>query len=191
MTRMQHREFISAPIRRPAPLYRAPLTFNSVALSIHLSDFFANQMSSPARVRSGMLFGYSENNVLYALLASTAGFSNWYEPGTRVALDIDPRFAIGWSEALLEIFGTQLDWIGNWVVHPDSQLKSIRRDVRRFRPAFKSGLITDRSVLVVVGYSDGVLQTRTYTQVFEQGPTVIDSVISEVAAQGKVWGRRK
>ena len=138
-----------------------------------------------------MLFGYSEDEVLHVLLASTAGLSSWYEADARVALNIDPRFALGWGEALRGLFGSRLDWIGNWVIHPDAQLKSSKRDLRRFRGGFESGLIDDRSILLVVGYMDGTLRTRAYSQVFEEGAVILDSVSSATIAHGQVWKESK
>lgn len=187
MTRISRREFEAAPLRIARQSPTPVLPFTSVALSTSLSDFFAAQMNASSRVRGGLLFGFSENEVLSVLLASTAGPSCWYPPDTRSVLEIDLRFAFGWSESLLAVFGGRLEWVGNWVIHADSQLKSNKRDLRHFRSGFTSGLIHDRSILLIAGYSDGALQTRTYTQVFEEGPTLIETGQTETAAQGQLW----
>lgn len=187
MTRMFQREYEPAALQLHRPLSRPVLAFSEVTVSVQLSDFFAAQTRSDSRVRSGMLFGYSEADVLFVLLATSAGVSNWYPKETRAALEIDPKFAIGWSEAVLSIFGGRLDWVGNWVVHPDSQLKSNKRDLRSFRSGFESGLIHDRSILLVSGYADGVLQMRAYTRVFEEGPALIPVHQTETTAQGQLW----
>jgi len=132
--------------------------------------FFSAQLASPSRVRGGLLFGFVERDVLKVMFASTAGASVWYKPGARTVIDIDPRFALGWSEAVQTIHGTRFDWVGNWVSHADGQLRSQDRDLRRFKGAFRSGIADDEYLLLVVGYANGELKCRMYTDKDKRPP---------------------
>ena len=176
MTRMHNREFaaVSAGQSSASASYQVLPYFESVELGSGVIPFLKAQIKSPSRVRGGLLFGYSEADVLHVLLAGTAGVSSWYGPGERTVLDIDPRFALGWGEALLSVAGTRLDWVGNWVTHPNGQLKTPERNIRRFRSGFRSGLIDDRSILLVVGYMDGMLRFRAINRGADGVPTVLE-----------------
>lgn len=187
MTRVYRREFGSASFGSPVPVnhlldVQEPIT--SVAMSPEVDAFFREQMLSPVRVRGGLLFGFREGEILHILLASTPGVPAWYSSTTGAVLNVDSRFALGWSEALISVFGSRIDWVGNWVVHPDEKLKSIERDVNRFRECFASRLVDDKNILVVIGWLDGSIKLRAYNRSFEGTINLLQSDVSKQTLRG-------
>ena len=176
MKRILQREYGFASHGGLYETYQPPSAFTSVALSPEISSFFTEQMTSPSRVQGGLLFGYSEKEVLHLVVASSAGVANWYDPDVRAVLNIDTRFAFGWNEALTSIFGNRISWVGNWIAHPDGLLKSEKRDIRRFRDVFHSGLVDERHVLLVLGWADQDLRFTTYNKRRNTEPTSLDSM---------------
>lgn len=161
--RVQQREFwVPAG---PAP---APLTEREALTQVHLVPAVVKelrrQLYSPARARGGLLFGFQENETLHVVLASSAGAPDWYGGAGREILDVDARFALGWSEALFGLLGGRVDWVGNWIAYADGQLRSERRDLRRFKRGHRLGIFDDRTALVVVGWEDEALGYRAYAQ---------------------------
>lgn len=138
-----------------------------------------DQLYSPARVRGGLLYGFHQGDTLHIVLASTAGSPSWYRQRRRELLDIDERFALGWSEALINVMGDGVDWVGNWIAYADSQTQSEKRDLRWFKRGQRSGLFDDSAVLlVVVGWNEGELDCRTYVQGVDGQPEQIQYVKS-------------
>ncbi|GHF58546.1 hypothetical protein GCM10017781_38540 [Deinococcus metalli] len=121
------------------------------------------QLLSPTRIRGGLLFGYQEQHTLHVLLASTAGAPTWYPDTPRDVLQIDPRFTVGWSEALATLWPGRVDWIGNWIIHPDSQSAAAKHDHRLVRQGHTLGVLDDRSILLIPSWNEGVLEFRSYT----------------------------
>ncbi|WP_180970255.1 hypothetical protein [Deinococcus planocerae] len=162
--RAQHREFWRPSGPSAPPLGEAE-ALGEVVLLGNVTTFLRRQLSSPARVRGGLLFGYHDDERLHVLLASSAGVPGWYEEGrSRRVLEVDARFTLGWSEALFEVLGGRVDWVGNWLAHPDGQLRSEERDLRWFTRGVRLGLFDDRNILLVVGWEDSRFHSRAYFQ---------------------------
>jgi hypothetical protein len=120
------------------------------------------QLYAPARARGGMLFGYMDGSCLRIVLVSSVGEPRWYAGGPRSVLEVDTRFTLGWSEALFNTFQGRLDWCGNWMAHPDGELRGTRRDERLYKKGLRQGFFDDRSVLLLVGWMDGAFTLRAY-----------------------------
>ncbi|WP_146009629.1 hypothetical protein [Deinococcus planocerae] len=160
--RVQQREFWVPP----GPVAPTPERegLGSVLVLPGVSQLLRRQLTSPARARGGLLFGYQDVDTLHVFLASTAGSPGWYDRTRREVLAVDPRFALGWSEALFGLWGGRVDWVGNWVAHKDGQIRSEERDHRWFRRGQKLGLFDDRGVLLIPGWHEGVFECRAYSQ---------------------------
>jgi hypothetical protein len=126
-----------------------------VQLLRNVRGLLRRQLYSPARVRGGLLFGFHDGESLTLVLASTAGSPGWYD---------DSRFALGWTEALFELMGGRMDWVGNWITHADGQLRSEHRDHRLCRQGLRLGLLNDHCILLVMGWNDSLFECRTYVQ---------------------------
>ncbi len=112
-----------------------------------------------------MLFRHHFADTLHVLLAGTAGLPWWYRGAEeRRVLSVDSRFTLGWSEAVQVVLQGHADWCGNWLIHPDEQLRAKRRDAHWFRKGVPRGVFDDRNILLVVGYDEGVFGARAYVQ---------------------------
>ena len=140
-----------------------PDTLERVVLSALAVKFFKRQLHLPSRARGGLLFGHHHEDALRVLLAGSCGLPVWARGDEeRAVLDVDARFALGWSEAVSELLQGHADWCGNWLVHPDEQLAGHGRDHHWFRLGLRRGLVDDRHILLIVGYQYGQLNARAY-----------------------------
>jgi hypothetical protein len=151
-----------------------------VLLPEQLTKTLQQQMYVPARARGGLLFGYGQGDSVQVLLAITVGAPNWYAGGSRTVLELNPRLTLGWSEALFGLLGGRVDWCGNWIAHPNSQLKSVRRDLRSFRQDMRLGLFDDRSVLLVVGWEESQFSCRAYRRGPDAQVLMVPFVITRI-----------
>lgn len=76
---------------------------------------------------------------------------------------MDPRYVLGWSDCIQAVHGNQLDWVGNWLAAPDSQLRELEEQLSWVRRGGRQGLFDDRHPLVVIGLNEGMFQSRAYT----------------------------
>lgn len=146
---------------------------NLVRLSNNVSNFLADQAFSSSYNRGGLLFGYYDEDVLQIVLASSSGSVDWYPAGQREIIDVDNRFILGWSEAMAAVFNSKIDWIGNWFVYNDSLLGDIDRDFEIFHSGVISGIFDDRSILLIVGFSDEGVKIRIYNRLLSGYPRII------------------
>ena len=142
---------------------RKPDNIERVVLSGLVVKFLQRQLGLPGKARGGLLFGHHFEDTLHVLLAGTAGLPWWYRGDEeRSVLDVDPRFTLGWSEAVQVVLQGHADWCGNWLVQPDEQLGNAARDARWFRRGLKLGIFDDRNILLVAGYDEGQFSARAY-----------------------------
>ncbi|MVN89151.1 hypothetical protein GO986_20660 [Deinococcus sp. HMF7620] len=134
----------------------------SVSLQASVVNFLFEQLHSPARICGGLLFGYHEGTMLRVVLASSAGFPQWYEQSTRSLLTVDDRFTLGWAEAVAEIWGGQIDWCGNWTIHPTAQCPTDTWAREQFSDGQMQGLFDEHTILLIAGWRDGVANFQAY-----------------------------
>lgn len=131
--------------------------FRYVTVTPELNAYLVEQVTSPARIRGGLLFGYLRDQTLHLLLASTAGISNWYPPRTGPVPDVDLRFALGWSEAVLGILGPRVDWVGHWFSPEDQQLKTGIEMLPGSPAPAEFGELYAHGLFLITGFNDGEL----------------------------------
>jgi hypothetical protein len=185
--RAQHRVFWT-PSVPPTSSSEEREALNGAQIFRPVIQTLRQQLYSPARVRGGLLFGFQVGDQLQVVLASSAGSSGWYRQPRRAVLEVDERFTLGWSEAVLSLFGGQIDWIGNWIAYPDSQLHSERRDLKWFKRGWRTGLFDDRSVLLVVGWNESVLDVQTYHLSSDGFPEALPCLVSPDRWPEKIRG---
>lgn len=118
------------------------------------------ELRGGGRWRGGLLHGHASAGVLRVMYASRnryVGFETSPSP-----LDFDPRYALGWSDALAASVGGEVDWVGSWVMDPDNQLSVVQDDLSWWSRGKRVGLFTDRHVLLSIGLRDERLTGVAY-----------------------------
>ncbi|BDP42583.1 hypothetical protein DAETH_25520 [Deinococcus aetherius] len=134
-------------------------SLEQVVLAAPVAQFLLRQAQLRSETRSGLLFGRLQQGTLTLTLATAA---RW--PGlTSDPFHVERAYLLGASDAVGFAFGGQVDWWGLWITGADGQAGPTRRVLRWYERAVRRGLIDDRTVLVVAGFQDGLLSTRTLT----------------------------
>lgn len=118
------------------------------------------ELRGGGRWRGGLLHGYASAGVLRVMYASRNGYGSL--EAVASPLDFDPRYALGWSDALAVSVGGEVDWVGSWVMAPNDQLSVAQDDLSWWSRGRRVGLFTDRHVLLSVGLRDERLTGVAY-----------------------------
>lgn len=123
-------------------------------------------LGAGGRVRSGVLFGYALEGILHVTHAAPATVGVW-DAGSvgSGALDLNPAYLLGWTDALRLSEGAalpRLDWVGQWLAYPHNQQGDVEDDLAWLLYGAQWGYFDDRHPLLSVGYRDGVLSAQAY-----------------------------
>lgn len=118
------------------------------------------QLTSAGRWRGGLLFGWCEGEALQIRSAAPQGYAWWLS--CQSPLDADPRYAVGWADALAAAGGPPVDWVGSWIIAPDNQVAGLEPDLTWLRAGQRTALFDDLHVLLSVGRREERLSAAAY-----------------------------
>lgn len=137
---------------------------NLVEITDEVTYYFRNQSYSSNMNYGGLIFGVRIDEVIHVVLATSIGCPQWYEDSDRAILDVDSRFALGWSESLQVLFNKEIDWVGNWWMHADAEAKNSIDDVKILKKGIRMGIFNDRNILMIIGWKEKDLEIKAYHQ---------------------------
>ncbi|SMB81092.1 hypothetical protein [Deinococcus hopiensis] len=149
---------LTVPPSRPHP--EEVESLEEIVLHSPARSVLRAQLSAPGVLRGGLLFGHIEGSRLHVLYAAPQGYRGW--PSLTSPLAIDPRYALGWADALTAISSRSLEWVGSWLMYPDSERDVPEQDLRWLRWGQRAGILDDQTVLLCVGWQDGAMVSTGY-----------------------------
>ncbi|WP_216325661.1 hypothetical protein [Deinococcus aestuarii] len=154
-----HARFLGLLAQPVSPPVNSPLT-RSVHVHQRARATLQAQLAASGRWRGGLLFGHAEDDVLHVHFAAPQGYAWW--PTCQTPLQVDPHYALGWADALAAASEQPVDWVGSWIMYPDSQLGGIEADLVWLHAGRTTALVDDLHLLMSVGWSDGRLSATAY-----------------------------
>jgi hypothetical protein len=121
------------------------------------------QLYATGQLRGGPLFGSFLDGEATVVAAPLSGYLSLVPSLRGDPLHCDERYVLGWSDAVRFCFGEQVDWVGQWMMTPDSQLGLPETHLPWIRQGMKTDLVNGDRVLCCVGWSEGQLGAAAYT----------------------------
>ena len=114
--------------------------------------------------RGGPLFGHAlEDGVITVVAAPPSGYRVLDPALAGDPLACDARYLLGYVDALNVASDVRIDWVGTWVMSPNSMLGSLEDDLAWLRRGRETDLVSATHCLCVLGWEDGILSARAYT----------------------------
>lgn len=161
LSRPQQR-FLNLPGARRPRSDREAQAVSHVTFSFQAKAFLTAQLYNSGAYRGGPLFGFRSEGDLAIQFAAPAAYACGDPSLRRQPLVLDERYVLGWSDCLETVYEGELDWVGQWLVSPDSQEAALEQDVRWLRAGLGNDLFDEEHLLVTVGWAQGVLSARVY-----------------------------
>lgn len=120
------------------------------------------QLYASGTLRGGPLFGEREAGTVTVHFAVPGGYACWSRDVRPDPLDTDERYLLGWSDCLARLYGERVQWVGNWIAYPHSQLASVEDDMSWLREGLETDLFNEDCFLLSVGWQQGRLAGRAY-----------------------------
>ena len=158
-----HERYLGFPPSQEALSEEALVPLDNLFLEEPVQRFLQRQLAVPGRWRGGLLFGQARLGTLRVVHASPPAYPSLDSGSRESPLHLDPRYVLGWSDCIQAVHGNQMDWVGNWLAAPDSQLRELEEQLNWVRRGGRRGLFDDRHPLVVIGLNEGMFQNRGYT----------------------------
>lgn len=133
-----------------------------VTFTQRAQDHLRRHLYASGAYRGGPLFGFRSGGDLAVQFIAPSGYTCGDPDLQRQPLRLDERYVLGWSDCLCAQFDGKLDWVGNWLMYPDSQLASVESDVAWLREGLETDLFNEAHVLLCVGWEGGVMNARAY-----------------------------
>ncbi|WP_407571608.1 hypothetical protein [Deinococcus altitudinis] len=128
-----------------------------------VQETIEDQLHASGTVRGGPLFGHTVSGVVTVVAAPLGGYRVLDPALATDPLTFDPRYVLGWVDALNYTSETKIDWVGNWVMWPNSVLGSLVDDLAWIRRGRETDLISTRHCLCAFGWDGDILGARAYT----------------------------
>ncbi len=96
---------------------------------------------------------------------------------------MDERYTLGWADCLSALYGSEVQWCGQWLMYPHRQLGTVEQDLHWLRAAHAQGLTDIEHPLLIVGWEDGRMSaTATFLETIYGQPTTLPVRIGPGAA---------
>lgn len=138
-----------------------PLTH--VTLSFQSRVFLTRQLYASGAYRGGPLFGFRSQGILSVQFVAPGGYPCGDPKLRQQPLALDERYVLGWSDCLGAVYEGKLDWVGNWVISPDSQVAGVEADYGWLAEGLETDLFNEEHILLTVGWDRGTLIAHTYS----------------------------
>lgn len=155
-----HRHVLGLTVPPPTPGPAVLEGLEEVVLHPPARTVLRAQLHVPGVLRGGLLFGRSEGTTVHVLYAAPQGYRGWLPSASPLAFD--PRYALGWADALAVASSTPPEWVGSWLMYPDSGRGLPEQDLRWFRRGQRAGILDEQTVLLSVGWQDGAMALTGY-----------------------------
>jgi len=134
---------------------------NTPPAGIEVTDqprgFFRQALEAGGSHRGGALFGRLYNGLITVKYAMPSGYICWPQPGQDSPLMLDRRYMLGLTDAFQASSPEPIDWVGNWLIFPNSELPAQSEAVAWFDQAALTKLVDAEHCLLMVGWSESRL----------------------------------
>jgi hypothetical protein len=134
------------------------LHFTSGVRKVILDELYAT-----GSLRGGPLFGHTLDSVITVVAAPPSGYRVLDPMLFTDPLLCDARYLLGYIDALNHTSDVRIDWVGTWVMSPNSVLGSLENELAWLRRGRETDLVSARHCLCALGWEDGTLSARAYT----------------------------
>ena len=134
------------------------LQFTPGARKVILDELYATGCA-----RGGPLFGHVMDGVITVVAAPPSGYRVLDPVLATDPLSCDARYLLGWIDSLNFTSDVKIDWVGTWVMSPNSVLGSLEDELAWLRRGRETDLVSARHCLCALGWQDGTLSARAYT----------------------------
>ncbi|WP_456833320.1 hypothetical protein [Deinococcus sp. UYEF24] len=162
ITRVHQRYLGLIPPRptRSANLIGPP---HQLSFGTQVQEMIVEQLHASGTVRGGPLFGHTLAGVVTVVAAPLGGYRVLDPALATDPLAFDPRYVLGWVDSLNYTSEIKIDWVGNWVMWPNSALGSLEDDLAWIRRGRETDLINTKHCLCTFGWDGDILGARAYT----------------------------
>lgn len=121
------------------------------------------QLYATGRLRGGPLFGHTQNGEATIVAAPISGYRLLDPLLATDPLRCDERYLLGWSDALNHTSSIEIDWLGSWVMWPNSLAGPMEDELALLRRGHHVDLFNIDHFLCTFGWYDGGLNAHVYT----------------------------
>ena len=138
LTRVHQRSLGLTP-PRPTHVTMLPkrVQFTPSARTMILDELYATGCA-----RGGPLFGHTLDGVITVVAAPPSGYRLLDLALASDPLACDARYLLGYVDALNVTSDVRIDWIGTWVMSPNSMLGSLAHDLAWLRRGRETDLVS-------------------------------------------------
>jgi hypothetical protein len=162
LTRVHQRYLGLTPPRQTHPdavtILPKRLQFTPAVRTVILDELYATGCA-----RGGPLFGHALDGVITVVAAPPSGYRVLNPALVTDPLLCDARYLLGYVDALNHTSDVRIDWVGTWVMLPNSVLGSLENELAWLRQGRETDLVSARHCLCALGWEDGTLSARAYT----------------------------
>lgn len=119
--------------------------------------FFGQALEAGGSHQGGALFGRLYNGVITVEYAVPGGYACWPFPGQDSPLMLDERYLLGLTDAFRASSTDSIDWVGNWLTFPNSELPAQSEAFTWFDQAALVKLVDAEHCLLMVGWAESRL----------------------------------
>lgn len=163
LTRVHQRYLGLTPPRPILPDDEVPILPKRVHFTPGVRKVILEELYATGCARGGPLFGHTLDGVITVVAAPQSGYRVLDPALATDPLSCEARYLLGWIDSLNFASAVKIDWVGTWVMSPNSVLGSPERELALLRRARETDLVSARHCLCALGWEDGTLSARTYT----------------------------
>lgn len=156
----------------PRPTAQAPSPTRLIFPS-EVRQMITDQLYVTGQYRGGPLLGYRSGTDLTVVAAPLGGYRTLSPVLATDPLRYDEHYLLGWIDSLRHTSPHQIDWVGTWVMWPNSLLGSMEDELAWLQRGLETDLINNHNCLCTLGWLDGTLSAKVYTQDLFGGPIEI------------------
>ena len=120
------------------------------------------QLYATGHLRGGCLFGYITKSDAIIVAAPSNGYRLLDPLLATDPLRHDERYLLGWSDALNHTSPVEIDWLGCWVMWPNSMVGPMEDEYAWLRRGRETDLFNLSRYLCTFGWYDGKVYAHAY-----------------------------